>query len=861
MDPEITTRRFEDETQPAQGSDETHERRVVAGRYRLDSLLGHGGHGVVWRAEDRLNGRPVAVKLLTPGPGHEPARVRREVAALRILRIPGVVRLLDEGSDQGRPFLVMDLVGGTPFPGRKRPVAWDAIAEPTMSLLRALGRIHAAGIVHRDVKPGNVLVSEDGEVTVLDFGLSLGDAIGSGLTQGSAILGTPAFLAPEQFLGNPISPQTDLYATGLMLFHALTNRIPHDKPRLSDMMRDRATTAAPSLAGVAGVPAPVALVVDALLACNPDDRPGSALEAIQMLRGATVRGDRGPRLPRTQGGTLDEAGLRALFRGEERFFHVPSDAARILSARTGGDADRVLEEITDWVDVGLARLDDGMLVVDRDALDRLEVGLGPAPRAPASYQPWELRREEHEHRSRVLAPGTSLRLWHMVLGDVAARPGGRLEVAREARVLGRRLALDGRLGQAVAIFDEALRSVRRARGHGDDGAPRPGPGEPAIDDAAQSMLLSAWVEVALTESTPRALDRVLYEICRTDPRTRAVEHLEELVRAALSLVAGGERALAAAEAVEPFADRGLERRRQGLRVLAARRTSPEREAQVMSDVERWVRMSGDPEAQAALAGWHGRLRYREGRFDESARHHGRAAALERWMTARINARLNGASALLEAFRLDEATQWAEEGHALAERCRHPYFEARAAWILRSAAYRKGDAKEPDERFATAAAAVGVLDLEALVCLGEAAVAWRSGRSALAVDLAGRAHGVWTRNAWRWGAMTARAIQLAAGATPAPGERARLVADACACDIPGIGIQTMGLVAGVADDTPRPSAAADAPTPRGGAALGQLAALARTVPRDHWGDRMDVISVEEALAALGVEPAVVDGSDA
>src|SRR4051812_16118012 len=108
---------------------------LVAGRYTLVSLLGRGGHGEVWEAQDELGGERVALKLFPRDFRAQAARVRREVSALRLLRVPGVVRLLDEGIDQDRPFVVMDLVEGSPFPCDGRARSWAEIADTTISLL------------------------------------------------------------------------------------------------------------------------------------------------------------------------------------------------------------------------------------------------------------------------------------------------------------------------------------------------------------------------------------------------------------------------------------------------------------------------------------------------------------------------------------------------------------------------------------------------------------------------------------------------------------------------------------------------------------------------------------------------------
>ncbi|MFN7145829.1 MAG: serine/threonine-protein kinase, partial [Myxococcota bacterium] len=147
---------------------------LVAGRWRVEGPIGRGAFGSVWRGVDTGTGAHVAVKFLEPGTSLDLARVRKEVAALRLLRVPGVVELLDAGTQDGRHYLVMELVEGLPFPGRAH--GWAAIAPLVARLCETLRQIHARGVVHRDLKPSNVLVTEDGRVVVLDFGVARGAA-------------------------------------------------------------------------------------------------------------------------------------------------------------------------------------------------------------------------------------------------------------------------------------------------------------------------------------------------------------------------------------------------------------------------------------------------------------------------------------------------------------------------------------------------------------------------------------------------------------------------------------------------------------------------------------------------------------
>jgi len=780
----------------------------------------------VWEADDLLAEVPVAVKLLDAGV--EPARARREVAALRLLRLPGVVRILDEGIVGGVPFLVMDRIAGTPFPGGAGtvPWSWSALEGATTLLLRTLGRIHAAGVVHRDLKPENVLVDAEGRPTVLDFGFSFRGALAGELTVEGAILGTPAYLAPEQILGGPVSAATDLYALGAMLYESLSGHCPHEAADFAELLRGRLTRPVTPLHEIAPrVPFAVANLVDRMLARVPEERPSSAEEVLDRLHGRPAPPAGAP----VAGARVSEAELRPLFAGPDRLFHLREDAARELWARTQGHPARIAEEVAAWVRSGRARRDGERLAVDRDALDDLEGERAMRPSTAlelSARDSAEQRRARHRAAAREKPPGDEGRLFHLIAGQDERHGIGAAQIAAEAVATALPLAHAGRLGPAVAALSEGLLAARRSARRGR-----------AAEGWGEARPLGIWAQIAISDGTPRALDRVLYEVCRAGERTAEIAGLEGLIRAALAVrTAAGDRSLALLDAsVAPFADPELDRFRQHVRVLAARRGPAEREEAVLAEVAAWATARGDEDAEASLADWLGRLRYRQGRFAEAAELHACAAEGGRWATARIDARLNGASARMECFSFDAARAEAEAGRALARRSRHAYFEGRAEWILRTIAYRSGLAEAPDHELVELAARVDVSFLEGAVCLTEGAVAWRAGRPGEALDLARRAARILAGKGREAGALLARSLAFACGGAPAEAEALSLAEQAVRCPAPGIGIQALGLVAGVCPAVrPALREAADS--------------LTAAIPRRRWDERMDILSVAEALAA-------------
>lgn len=206
---------------------------MIAGRYSLDRELGRGGMGAVWLGRDEVLGREVAVKRLGLAPGAagpDLERAEREARLAARLSHPHVVAVYDLVDEQEQQYLVMEYVEGTNLSGLLRargPLLPDAAAALLGQAADALAAAHEAGIVHRDVKPSNMLVGEDGQLKLSDFGIARADADAS-LTQTGLVTGSPAYLAPEVASGGTATDASDVWSLGASLFHALTGHPPYE---------------------------------------------------------------------------------------------------------------------------------------------------------------------------------------------------------------------------------------------------------------------------------------------------------------------------------------------------------------------------------------------------------------------------------------------------------------------------------------------------------------------------------------------------------------------------------------------------------------------------------------------------------
>ncbi len=274
--------------------------RLVSGRYRLQGPIGRGAMGIVWRGRDELLDREIAVKEVRAAATTAEnqtiyQRTLREAKAAARLNHPGVVTVFDVVEEGGRPWIVMELV---PARSLDRLIAEDGPLRPLQAarmgerLLSALACAHANGVLHRDVKPGNVLLGTDDAVVLTDFGIATypGDPA---LTQAGMVFGTPGFTAPERMRGASATPASDLWSLGATLYTAVEGRGPFERPGASAAITAGVLNEDAPRAPSAG---PLGPVIDALLRADPAERPDAATTA-RLLADAAAQAESGSAFP------------------------------------------------------------------------------------------------------------------------------------------------------------------------------------------------------------------------------------------------------------------------------------------------------------------------------------------------------------------------------------------------------------------------------------------------------------------------------------------------------------------------------------------------------------------------------------
>ncbi|MFF4785193.1 serine/threonine-protein kinase [Streptomyces griseorubiginosus] len=362
---------------------------MVAGRFRITGLLGSGGMGQVWAAEDERMRRDVAVKIVHPqhgvGETETQARFRREVQLAGRLSHQNIVTVHDWGEvevDGGREtlYVVMELVRGVPLGKRLKDIGkapWPTAVGWAAQIAQALDTAHRQEVVHRDIKPANVLLTDEGVVKVLDFGVAkfLGETIGArDLTVTGTPLGSPMYMSPEQAQGvREIDHRSDLYSLGCLLYHAVTGRPPFTSATPWALLRMQIEDLpVPPAERGGGIPAALNELILHLLAKDPEDRPHSAAVVHETLVTILVE----QALMRPDGELLDLGELGHALAVSGRFLTV----ARAEAARVLAEVEQVKSGVTAWVNGMLTGLNQEMKRLNGhiDAVDQAAERAVPA---------------------------------------------------------------------------------------------------------------------------------------------------------------------------------------------------------------------------------------------------------------------------------------------------------------------------------------------------------------------------------------------------------------------------------------------------------------------------------------------------
>ena len=283
------------ETSSAHSHDSIDDARFVPGtifgeRYRIVGLLGRGGMGEVYRADDLKLAQPVALKFLPDrllSDGAALARFHREVRVARQVSHKNVCRVYDIGEVDGRHFLSMEFIRGEELSSLTRRIGrlpQDKAVQLARQICAGLAAAHEAGVMHRDLKPANIMIDELGNARITDFGLA---GLEEELRSEEAIAGTPAYMAPEQLEGKPFTVRSDIYSLGLLLYELFTGKKAFDAPTLNELIKLRRTDTTPTTPTslVQNLDPLIEKVIDRCIQKDPEQRPSSALQVAAALPG------------------------------------------------------------------------------------------------------------------------------------------------------------------------------------------------------------------------------------------------------------------------------------------------------------------------------------------------------------------------------------------------------------------------------------------------------------------------------------------------------------------------------------------------------------------------------------------------
>lgn len=722
-------------------------------RYVVEQALGGGGFGRVYRASDTLMGDCVAIKLLRQNRWGSAWDRWRESAMLRRLDVKGVARLRDEGSVRKATYLVTEFVDGDPFPSRLNPISWEQLKPLAVDLLDTLSCVHAEGVVHADLKPGNVLVTDEG-VRLVDFGIAHRAVEGEGIHE---IAGSPVHMSLDLFAGRPPSPRSDLYAVGVMLFEALTGTAMFESRAIVEWFGRLRELGPPAIGSrVEGLPAEAQELVDGLL--GGESRIESATQALAVIDPRFAAEDWRDRVRRGHAMFDTPERLEALFHGPEIGWRLRSRAAEQLYQRTGADPDAVVRELESWIERRMAHFEHGHFRVGLRALSWLEQGGCAGPAVDAT----QLELGEEELGVLAFVAHTQPIEREILVQTLGAAPAETLEelgpdyrvevdgsyrltidleahvpetFQKDARAFLESDAEPSRLRLDLAVVCEDAERVQAEaidlawsldrQGRSEDGlSVLKRANRVLLEYEAQSQrrrVLEVWAKLALMTSNHEHVEEVLF--AHHGLRTNYLKLLE-----CTRQISRGHRLehYQALSAMLPMADPEFEVLRHVQRSWAARFQGTDVQAAAVDDAREFLEARPQPRFEGIVHVLEGFLALERFEFARASRLMEEAAEQSSRPTARLSRMMNAGMYASYALDLERAFEWMRRAHDLALSLGASEYCVKTARFLRDFEYRLGDRVEPDPELLDAVRMLGDRWFLASTCLMHAASAWRCG---------------------------------------------------------------------------------------------------------------------------------------